>query len=316
MFSFLFSSLKCAVVLSHARKSTNSNVKDLPLSAISNSTSIVTNMKSDEAEQTERVRNKGQPNGLFRSCMDKIKHSHGVGQTLRTAKLAAGLLSDKNCYAELLVQFYVVTKAMEKRMDAMLLQSKESGDTHEHNYNLLRKVKNDLGYAFCHGYERDLEYLLGQSDWEKTVETWTTQPAMKYMERMMNANEDELVAAAFILWGPLVIGGGAALKPRVTRAFGVGATHVFEDVVGPRRAERRHQFIQVYDTLLDSEEEVNKKKETFNSIVQCSGEFMDLNNEMMMAVRQRPWWYKYILMGAFFAVSMVPARYAYMHLRK
>jgi hypothetical protein len=265
-------------------------------------------MKSDEAEQTERVRNKGQPNGLFRSCMDKIKHSHSVGQTLRTAKLAAGLLSDKNCYAELLAQFYVVTKAMETRMDMLLQQSKESGDTQ--NYKLLRKMKNDLGYAFCHGYERDLEYLLGQKDWEKTVETWATKPAMIYMERMMNANEVELVAAVFILWGVLVIGGGAALKPRVTRAFGVGATHVFEDVVGPRREERRRQFIQMYDTLLDSEEEGNKK-ETFNAIVQCCGEFLDHNNEMMMAVRQRPWWYKYILMGAICIVSIVPARYAY-----
>jgi hypothetical protein len=267
-------------------------------------------MKSDEAEQTELVRNKGQPDGLFRSCMDMIKHSHSVGQSLRTASLAAGLLSDKKCYAELLAQFYVVTKAMETRMDTLLQSKESSGDTH--HLKLLRKVRSDLGYSFCHGYERDLEFLLGKAEWETIVETWTTQSAMKYMERMMNANEVELVAAVFILWGPLVIGGGAALKPRVTRAFGVEATHVFEDVVGPNRAERRRQFIEVYDTLLDAEEEGNKK-ETFNAIVQCSGEFMDLNNEIMMAVRQRPWWYKYILIGgaAILIAAIVPVRYAY-----
>ena len=47
-------------------------------------------------EQTERVRNQGKPNGLFRACMDEIRSSHTTGQALRTAAIVSGLLTDRN----------------------------------------------------------------------------------------------------------------------------------------------------------------------------------------------------------------------------
>ena len=262
------------------------------------------NMSSSEAEQTEKVRNQGKPDGLFRACMDKIKESHSVGQALRGAALTAGLLTDTCCYAELLGQFYIATAALEKRIDQVLLDESNS-DTRRSTArcSLLRQVKS-LGYAFRNGYERDLEYLLG-SDWQKTINKWTTVPAQQYVNQLDKADEVELVAAAFILWGPLVIGGGAALKPRVEKAFGKGATNVFEDVVGPGRGERRRIFIELYDSLLDAEDDAAKKQESFDAIVKSSGEFMVLNNGMMMAVRQRPWWGKYVLAGAVAVLAAV-----------
>lgn len=71
----------------------------------------------DEDRATARVREMGREDGLFRACMDVIRSSHKSGQALRTAMLAAGLLTDADCYAELLVQFYVVTHALETRME-------------------------------------------------------------------------------------------------------------------------------------------------------------------------------------------------------
>eukprot|EP00978_Attheya_sp_CCMP212_P040889 scaffold228090_cov55-Attheya_sp.AAC.1 len=185
----------------------------------------------NETEQTDRVSKLGRENGLFKQCMDEIKNSHTIGQVLRSAAVAAGALSDLEPYAELLSLFYVATRAMEMRMDEIPESDSGSIDNStENTFVLLKKVKS-LGYSFCKGYELDLEFLLGQH-WKCKVDEMTTDPAKKYIERLKVANEIELVAAAFILWGPLVIGGGAAMKPRVKKSFGEGATNVFEDVVG------------------------------------------------------------------------------------
>ena len=252
--------------------------------------------KISEDDQTENIRNQGRVNGLFRACMDAIRTPHTIGQALRNATLAAGLLTDRNCYAELLGQFYVATAALEKRMDELLMDDVNGKD--EAKYLLLKKVKG-LGYAFRKGYELDLEFLLG-SNWRNILHSWTCKAANDYARELEVAEESKLVAAAFILWGPLVIGGGAALKPRVEKAFGVGATHVFKDVTGPSgggRSGRRCKFIEVYDELLDSEKSDDRRKELFDSIVMETGKFMAMNNDMMMAVRQRPWFTKYVWAG-------------------
>ena len=49
-------------------------------------------------------------------------------------------------------------------------------------------------------------------------------PTKQYIKALESANDVECLAAAFILHGPLVIGGGAMLKSRVEKAFGVNAT--------------------------------------------------------------------------------------------
>jgi hypothetical protein len=258
---------------------------------------------SEEVDQTDTIRNQGRVNGLFRACMDAIRSPHTIGQTLRNAALAAGILTDKKCYAELLGQFYIATAALEKRIDELLLESDKNDQQSKKSssrYLLLREV-NGLGYRFKEGYEKDLECLLGYDKWRKILNSWTTKPALEYARELEVADESKLIAAAFILWGPLVIGGGAALKPRVEKSFGSGAIHVFKDVTGPSgggRVGRRSKFIEVFDQLLDSETiSDEKKKEFFDSIVLHAGNFMAKNNDMMMAVRQRPWFTKYIWSG-------------------
>ena len=133
------------------------------------------------------------------------------------------------------------------------------------------------------------------------------------MKRLETASDIECVAAAFILHGPLIIGGGAALKPRVEKAFGEDATHVFEDVIGSSkggRSGRRRDFIKLYDTLLENGDEEPNSSTTCNSldtrftdIVEACGQFMQLNNSMMISVRQAPWWRKYLTASLIAATS-------------
>lgn len=244
----------------------------------------------NEEERTKRVSKMGLSGGLFQQCMKEIKESHTVGQSLRTAYIAAGVLTDKDAYAELLAQFYVATDVLEQKIEEYSSSSL-----------MVKKVKN-LGYNFRRGYELDLQNLLHLPGRDKDMcrntvdEELATAPAKEYIHRLQNANEIEIVAAAFILWGPLIIGGGAALKPRVKKSFGVEATNVFEDVVGvvngKSRSERRSDFIETYDGLLDHLEEKDKSQ-TFDSIVKAAGEFMSLNNKMMLAVKKRPFWSRY-----------------------
>lgn len=266
------------------------------------------NSIEEQVDQTDAIRNQGRVNGLFRACMDAIRSPHTLGQTLRNAALATGLLTDRNCYAELLGQFYVATASLEKRIDELLLQSEQDKDQKTSSYLLLRQV-NGLGYRFTQGYERDLEFLLGSDNWRKILNSWTTKPALEYARELEVADESKLVAAAFILWGPLIIGGGAALKPRVEKSFGSGATNVFKDVIGPSgggRAGRRSKFIEVFDQLLDSEAiSDEEKKELFDSIVGHAAKCMAKNNEMMMAVRQRPWFTKYVWSGLAAALAII-----------
>jgi hypothetical protein len=247
---------------------------------------------STEAERTNKIRDQGMPNGLFRACMDAIRTSHTLGQSLRNASLAAGLLTDRYCYAEMLGQFYVVTAALEERMEDLINTEQEKKD----DSRLVTRVKM-LGYSFQSGYESDLQALLG-SNWKETIASWTTDPARRYVARLQSANDAECAAAAFILHGPLIIGGGAALKPRVEKAFGENATRVFSSVVGPSRggrAARRREFIQCYDQLLSGvDKDTFDKDYSFRDVVAAVREFMDLNNDMMMAVQQSPWWHKYV----------------------
>lgn len=246
---------------------------------------------STQTERTDKIRDQGMPNGLFRACMDAIRTSHTLGQSLRNASLAAGLLTDRYCYAEMLGQFYVVTAALEERMEDLINKQQEKKD----DPRLVTRVKK-LGYSFQSGYESDLQALLG-SNWKETITSWTTDAARRYVRRLQSANDEECAAAAFILHGPLIIGGGAALKPRVEKAFGENATNVFSSVVGPSkggRAGRRREFIQCYDQLLAGVDKDNLSNDSFADIVAAVREFMDLNNEMMMGVQQSPWWHKYV----------------------
>ena len=59
---------------------------------------------------------------------------------------------------------------------------------------VVRKIQ-DLKYSFTNGYELDLKAL--------NVPTEAHEPTRAYAERLSKANVTEIIAAVFILWGPL-----------------------------------------------------------------------------------------------------------------
>jgi hypothetical protein len=247
----------------------------------------------DEREQTDLIRNRGKEGGLFRACMDKIRKSHHYGQLLRQAFIVMGLFTDKMCYAELLAQFYLTTKALEKIV-------------HERELPCLREVSSY--YRFTELYEEDLKHLLGDQ-WKRRVhDELASEAAREYVAMIAkecgNGDEAAIVAGIIILWGPLIIGGGAALYPKVKHAYSYKATHVLRPIIGPGREKRRNAFIACVDAVASRDgDEVEAAR--FGRIVECSGRFMEYNNKMMVAVKRRPSWLNYALAGA--AISVIAA---------
>merc|ERR1719245_459045 len=104
-------------------------------------------------------------------------------------------------------------------------------------------------------------------------------------------------AAAFILFGALVIGGGAALEPRVRKSFNCG--DLFKFVIGSGRADRRKEFIESFDAVASPNDSI------FDEIVASAEECMGYNNKLMVALQRRPYWYYPALVcGAGVAISM------------
>ncbi|CAE8678537.1 unnamed protein product [Polarella glacialis] len=226
----------------------------------------------DESKAFDKAAAKGREGGLYRACMSQIRGSHSVGQSLRLGLVATGLLSDVNCYTEALVQFYVCTKALDKR-----LRSSSS--------SVVAKVHSAVDkYSFVAGYEADLRQLLGEQRWTAEVEARTSVAAATYCQRLAGASDLDLVAAVFVLHGALIIGGGAAMEPRVKARF--KAVELFKNVIGPGRADRRTDFMTLFDQLIDESNQPD-----FKAIVSGTGEFMEQNNALMLGMHKKPYWY-------------------------
>ena len=94
---------------------------------------------------------------------------------------------------------------------------------------------------------------------------------------------------------------------------------------------RRDTFIKAFDELLDTEEELTATSKSaapvseaqagggssggsgsprrktgdprFDAIVKATGELMAMNNELMLEVKQSPWWEKYLAASCCVAVA-------------
>lgn len=269
----------------------------------------------------DKTTEKGTENGLFRACMKAIRSSHQSANRLRAALVVAGLFTDKTVYREVIALFYVATNTMEQKM--MTLQQ-EKGD------KICEKLLS-LGYRFGPQYEQDLELLYSDSlDWKAAVEravASSTEGARSYIQRIETMTTgDELAGAAFCLWGALIIGGGAAAKPRVESLCGKDACHLFESVTGPGRGERKAAFIKLWDSLAiqadgGNERDIDVTKDdgnsssvsSFDKIVAISKECMAGNNELIISVKRNPWWLKYIVTPA---LGIVAAGAYYYLIRK
>ncbi|GKY93809.1 hypothetical protein MPSEU_000348100 [Mayamaea pseudoterrestris] len=239
-------------------------------------------MSTETIEQDvafDKVIDKGEEDGLFRSSMKAIRRAHFQANRLRAGLVLAGLLTDKLLYRDVITLFYVVTRELEKKLD-------KYKDSDENCRKLL-----SMGYHFTEQYEQDMAALYSPESWKYEVELASKKnPAAElYLDKIRTmTNGRQLAGAAFVLWGALIIGGGAAVQPRVEKLCGKEATHVFQNVIGPGRAQRRNNFIQLWDSLAD------QGSDEFHDIISEVQECMKCNNDIFMSVQRNPWWFQYV----------------------
>jgi hypothetical protein len=289
-------------------------------------TTVVASAESEEKSETQqtiifdKTTEKGEEGGLFRACMKSIRNAHKSANRLRSVLVLSGVFTDAKVYREVIVLFYAATNAMETKMLAL---KDEEGD------EICDKLLS-LEYRFSPQYEKDIKMLYNLDDdsnntnanLKLTVEKVllkSTDGAKAYIETIENMSSGtELAGAAFCLWGALIIGGGAVAMPRVQSLCGKDACHLFRDVTGPGRGERKTKFIQMWDSLTKDEKKNDEKKDNnsdggksfrFDRIVTTCQECMEGNNELITSVKINPWWLKYIVSTTVATVSVVAFYY-------
>jgi hypothetical protein len=100
-----------------------------------------------------------------------------------------------------------------------------------------------------------------------------------------------------VVWGGLIIGGGAVAKRRIVKLCGTDCVHLYENINYDCPVEERQfykeQFYQLYDSLasLDNKNDENETK-LFHEIVQLCREYMDHNNTIFTTFQRDPYWYQ------------------------
>lgn len=233
----------------------------------------------------DRLMVKGSADGLFRACLQEIRSPHLRANRIRMILVTLmGLFTDKSVYREVLSIFYVLTRELERKLGE---RKKDDG--------VASKIVA-LGYHFTPGYEKDLEFLYASDkatlDWKGQAEAVVRQnaAASAYLAWLQDANRTnmDLAAAALVLWGGLVVGGGAMAQPRIKSAYGVEATHVFQDVIGPGREQRKLGFVTTWDGL------AKPGSTAFENCVKSTRYCMNSNNAVLASISRSPWWMKYV----------------------
>jgi hypothetical protein len=304
--------------------------------ATETTSTVVDAESSEEKSETQqavifdKTTEKGEEEGLFRACMKSIRNAHKSANRLRSVLVLSGLFTDVKVYREVVVLFYAATDAMETKMIAL---KEDGGD------EICDKLLS-LKYRFAPQYEKDIRTLYNLDDddddddddgsntnnttlkltVEKVLEK-STDGAKAYIKTIENMSSGtEIAGAAFCLWGALIIGGGAVAMPRVQSLCGKDACHLFHDVTGPGRYERKTKFIQMWDSLTKDAKNKNddgkkdnnnngEKSFEFDLIVTTCQECMEGNNELITSVKINPWWLKYIVSTAVATVSVVAFYY-------
>ena len=241
----------------------------------------------------DKLTAKGDPDGLFQACMSAIRSAHFRSGRIRAVLVVAGLLIDKNIYRDVISIFYILTRELEAKAKKM------DGQT-------CRRILA-LGYRFADGYEMDLAALYGTKDWkERALDVLQcNQAACGYFtEISAMTQEAELAGALFVLWGGLIVGGGAIAMPQIKARFGGDAVvNLFRDVTGPGREVRKRDFVECWDGLATR----TKDAALFDQIVKHSKECMQRNNDVLSSIQRKPWWLFYGLSAAGVAAIAVSA---------
>lgn len=216
---------------------------------------------------------------LSKRMMKAIHSSHEWGNKVRMLKLPL-ILTDTKLYAGAIANFYHLTKTLEQRLveeqfkDNDMIQSILALDLHD----------------TASRYECDLKQLYGSDDWKEATDAVKTSATEKYCEIINKATAVQLVSAAFILYGALVIGGGKSTQRKVRKVF-PSCDHVLFDV-STNMARIRREFRACFNGLGE------KYPELQDEFVAEAKKFMDLNNTVVLSIRCLPFWWKKAALGA------------------
>ena len=123
----------------------------------------------------------------------------------------------------------------------------------------------------------DLKQLYGVVGWRQAAEAARTRETAAYMADLQAAEPVSLVAAAFILYGALVVGGGKMTQAKVKKIF-PRCDHKLFDVSDDMKAAR--QAFKNCFTALGKEH-----PEHFDTLVSEAARYMHLNNTVVLSVR-------------------------------
>ncbi len=203
----------------------------------------------------------GGAGSLYGAMMRGIRSGHTRGNTIRMLKLPL-VLTEEALYAGAIAQFYLLTEQVEKA-----LARHAGGD-------LAERVRG-LGLRVTPGYEADLAELMGP-DWRAGAERACTRATREYCAALEAADEVETVAASFILYGALVVGGGKSTQAKVRKIF-PRCSHALFDV-GEDMKALRASFKACFDGIGHAFPELKER------LVREATRFMALNNTVVISI--------------------------------
>lgn len=220
---------------------------------------------------------------LYGRLMAAIRTRHGIGNTIRFFKLPLILL-DVDLYGSAIAQFWWLTRTLEARLDA------------RQDDPLIARAVGAVGVGpLAPAYARDLAEIFGPGFERGVVLTRATR---RYAAALERADAPSLVAALFILYGALVVGGGKSTQAKVRAVF-PRCGHALYDVADDMRDARRVFKRAFTDLGVDD-------PAAADAVVFHARRWMARNNEVVLSCRVVPaWWWKPVL-GA--AAAYVAAR--------
>ena len=120
---------------------------------------------------------------LYGKMMLAIRGSHSFGNRVRMLKLPI-ILTDSQLYAGAIANFYFLTRALERALDAPGAK----------DHPMLARVRA-LGLRLTAGYESDLRQLFGK-EWEAAAARARTPATDAYVATLEKADPVQLVAGA------------------------------------------------------------------------------------------------------------------------
>merc|ERR1712087_817420 len=173
------------------------------------------------------------------------------------------LFSEDILYAGAITQFYFLTAALEQAL-------------HRHQAHPMVDKVLGLGIVALPGYESDLSELYG-TDWRTKAEVRKTPATAAYIKKLEAAGPVELAAAAFILYGALIVGGGKMTQAKVRKVYPQCEHRLFDikDDIKLARQEFKAAFTAIGKAF----------PEHFETLTSEAARYMALNNTVVLSIR-------------------------------